>query len=179
MLAMTTMAALAKLERGSLGEQDASTNLCDVVAQVKEATQPQAEAAQIAVTTALPREGVLVRGDAISLATVVSNLVANAITYNRPGGRVAVCVAADDRMATLEVRDTGIGIPEDACYGFEEFYQVGREAARRSRHRARPGLRRRIVTELGGRSRSRTLGQGSTFTVRIPMARRRASDAHE
>ena len=164
--------ALAKLERGRLGEQDASTNLCEIVAQVKEATQPQAEAAQIDLTAELPRESVLVRGDAISLATVVSNLVANAITYNRPGGRVTVSVAAGDRMATLEVRDTGIGIPEDCLPRiFEEFYRVGRE-----RGRDVPGtglglaLCRRIVTELGGTIEvASTPGQGSTFTVRIPI----------
>jgi signal transduction histidine kinase len=164
--------ALAKLERGRLGEQDASTNLCEVITHVKEATQPQAEAAQIGVTAELPREGVLVRGDAISLATVVSNLVANAITYNRPGGRVTVRVAADDRMATLEVQDTGIGIPEDCLPRiFEEFYRVGGE-----RGRDVPGtglglaLCRRIVTELGGTIEvASTPGKGSTFTVRIPI----------
>ena len=169
--------AIAKLERGKLGEQDASSNLCEVVAQVKEAARPQAEAAQIGLTAELPREGIFVCGDAVSLATIVSNLVTNAITYNRPGGSVVVRVAADDKTATLDVRDTGIGIPEDCLPRiFEEFYRVGRE-----RGRDVPGtglglaLCRRIVTELGGTIEvASTLGQGSTFTVRIPVGRARS-----
>jgi two-component system sensor histidine kinase/response regulator len=165
---------LAKLERGSLGERDATTDLCQVIAQVKEATRPQAEAAHVEVTLDLAPESLFVKGDAVSLATVVSNLVTNAITYNRPGGRVAVRVAADDKMATLEVRDTGIGIPEDCLPRiFEEFFRVGRE-----RGRDVPGtglglaICRRIVIELGGAiDVSSTLGEGSTFTVRLPVGR--------
>jgi signal transduction histidine kinase len=175
MLAMISdWLALAKLERGMLGEQNVTANLCDVIAQVKEATQSQAEAARVEVATDLPREAVLVRGDPVSLATVASNLVGNAITYNRPGGRVAVRVAADDRRATLEVRDTGIGIPADCLPRiFDEFYRVGRE-----RGLDVPGtglglaICRRIVTELGGTIDAQsTPGQGTTFTVRLPIGR--------
>lgn len=165
---------LAKVERGTLGERDARADLCQVVTQVTQATQSQAETAQVEVATDLPHEGLLVRGDPISIATVVSNLVANAIAYNRPRGRVSVRVTYDDAMATLEVSDTGIGIPEDCLPRiFEEFYRVGSE-----RGRDVPGtglglaLCRRVVTELGGSiDVTSTLGQGSTFTVRIPIAR--------
>ena len=165
---------LAKLERGRLGERDATTDLCQVIVQVKGATQPQAEAARVEVTLDLAGESLFVKGDAVSLATIVSNLVANAITYNRPGGRVVVRVAADDKMATLEVRDTGIGIPEDCLPRiFEEFFRVGRE-----RGRDVPGtglglaICRRIVIELGGTiDVSSKLGEGSTFTVRLPIGR--------
>lgn len=166
--------SLAKLERGTLGERDARADLCQVVTQVTQATQSQAEAAQVDVTTDLPTEGLLVRGDPVSIATVVSNLVANAIAYNRPRGRVTVCVTSDEAWATLEVSDTGIGIPEDCLPRiFDEFYRVGS-----GRGRDVPGtglglaVCRRVVTELGGSiDVTSTLGQGSTFAVRIPIAR--------
>jgi signal transduction histidine kinase len=166
--------SLAKLERGTLGERDARADLCQVATQVTQATQSQAEAAQVDVTTDLPTEGLLVRGDPVSIATVVSNLVANAIAYNRPRGRVTVRVTSDKAWATLEVSDTGIGIPEDCLPRiFDEFYRVGG-----GRGRDVPGtglglaVCRRVVTELGGSiDVTSTPGQGSTFTVRIPIAR--------
>ena len=166
--------SLAKLERGTLGERDARADLCQVATQVTQATQSQAEAAQVDVTTDLPTEGLLVRGDPVSIATVVSNLVANAIAYNRPRGRVTVRVTSDKAWATREVSDTGIGIPEDCLPRiFDEFYRVGG-----GRGRDVPGtglglaVCRRVVTELGGSiDVTSTPGQGSTFTVRIPIAR--------
>jgi two-component system OmpR family sensor kinase len=55
---------------------------------------------------------VQVRGDAEALATLLSNLVDNALRYTPEGGRVDVGVAIDDGRPALTVRDTGPGIPE-------------------------------------------------------------------
>jgi len=113
----------------------------------------------------------------MSLSTVVSNLVTNAIKYNRAGGCVAVRAAHEGAVATIEVTDTGIGIPADSLPRvFDEFYRVDAVKAG-----GIPGsglglaICRGIVTELGGSiGVTSKLGVGSTFTVRLPAAETKA-----
>ena len=82
-------------------------------------------------------------GDADALERLLLNLLDNAVKYNRPGGTVRLDIRRDGEQVTIEVRDTGIGIPaEHLPRIFERFYRVDRAAlARRGRHRAGPGHR--------------------------------------
>lgn len=113
-----------------------------------------------------------VNGNATQLGQVVTNLVHNAIVYNRPGGRVEVDLrVGEGNVAVLSVRDTGQGIPEaDLPYIFERFYRVD---ASRSRAQGGNGLGlaicQRIVAVHGGKIEvTSQLGIGSTFVVTIP-----------
>jgi signal transduction histidine kinase len=163
---------LSKVERGALGERGASADLAAVVAQVVQAVQPQAGLAGVTLEVA-PGPPCRARGDEVALSTVVSNLVANAIRYNRRGGRVTVTLRAADDAALLTVSDTGLGIPAAAlpCL-FTEFFRVQADD-RRDIPGTGLGLAicKRIVTELGGTvAAESTLGVGSTFLVRVPLA---------
>ena len=102
---------------------------------------------------------------------IVFNLVENAIKYNVPGGSVAISLQQDDKQVTLQVSDTGIGIPEaDRENIFNRFYRVDKA---RSREAGGSGLGLSIVHDAvlahGG---SITVGQnspqGSVFTVTFP-----------
>jgi signal transduction histidine kinase len=101
------------------------------------------------------------------------NLIENAIQYTRSGGRVDVTVAVEDGEALLTVRDTGIGIPgRDLGRIFERFYRVDRA---RSRATGGTGLGLSIVKHVaeshGGTVEvASSLGEGSTFTVRLRRA---------
>lgn len=115
----------------------------------------------------------LVNGDAPLLSEVVTNLVSNAVRYNRPGGRVDVTLAPRNGEVELRVADTGVGIPAHALpHVFERFFRVD---PARSRERGGAGLglaiARWIVEAHGGslgvESRE---GEGSTFTVRLPSS---------
>jgi two-component system, sensor histidine kinase and response regulator len=163
---------LSKLERGALGARGASADLAAVVVQVVQALAPQAELAGVTLG-AEPAPPCRVRGDAVALSTVVSNLVANAIRYNRPGGRATVALRAAGDTAVLTVTDTGLGIPAEAlpCL-FTEFFRVQSDD-RRDIPGTGLGLAicKRIVVELGGTVEVQsTLGTGSTFAVRLPVA---------
>src|SRR5918999_2011664 len=109
--------------------------------------------------------------DAQKLYQVFLNLLDNAIKYSDPGDRVDVRIAEDPLALTVEVRDTGVGIPEeDLGQLFERFYRVDKD---RSRATGGSGLglaiRRQIVEMHGGDiSVESEVGVGSTFTVRIP-----------
>jgi two-component system, OmpR family, phosphate regulon sensor histidine kinase PhoR len=117
-----------------------------------------------------------VPGDAVSLHTMVRNLVDNAIRYTEPGGHIGVSIRRDTdaegpAWVVVEVADDGVGIPaSEQARIFERFYRVDKA---RSRETGGTGLGLSIVRHVaerhGGRVKLRsTLGVGSTFTVSIP-----------
>ncbi len=114
---------------------------------------------------------VWVRGDEQQLCLMVRNLLENAIRYTPEGGSVAVEVARVGNDAILSVTDSGIGIPLEAqARVFERFYRVDKA---RSRDRGGTGLGLAIVKHVaelhGGEVALRSqLGEGSTFTTRLP-----------
>ena len=114
-----------------------------------------------------------VRADPDRLKQVVVNLLDNAIKYNRPGGRIEITAHPDGHMLRIEVRDTGIGIPEaDLPRIFERFYRVDKA---RSRELGGTGLGLSIVKHIveahGGQvSVSSQLTRGSNFSFTLPLA---------
>lgn len=169
---------LASIERGAVSHREASAELPAVISRVAEAATPHAERSRVTVTTQVDPGIPPVCGDAGSVATVISNLVINGIKYNHPSGTVTVRAALEGPMARVDVTDDGIGIPAESLPRiFDEFYRVASGDARDV-----PGsglglaICRRIVDELGGSIEvASTLGSGSTFTVRLPLATRTGS----
>ncbi len=114
-----------------------------------------------------------VKGDAARLIQVIMSLVDNALTYTNSGGTVTLSVQVVKCSARLIVRDTGIGIaPEDVKHIFERFYRADRA---RSRAAGGSGLGLAIVDWVvrahgGSVAVESQPGQGSTFTVTLPLA---------
>jgi signal transduction histidine kinase len=113
---------------------------------------------------------VLVDVDPAALQQVLGHLVENAVKYSPPGSRVSVRARADGDRALLEVRDEGIGVPDDVDV-FAPFRR-GRDAE------GRPGVGlglyvvRNLCRSMGGEvTARRNDGAGSTFTVELPGAR--------
>ncbi|MDB4966283.1 MAG: Chemotaxis protein methyltransferase CheR [Myxococcales bacterium] len=119
-----------------------------------------------------PEKPVEVRCDGARIAQVMNNLVSNAIKYSPGGGEVLLCVSQSGGEAILSVTDSGIGIaPTDLQHIFEPFRRTG--ASRETAPGVGLGLSvaRRIVEAHGGRIEvESTLGAGSTFRVRLPLA---------
>ncbi len=105
------------------------------------------------------------------LHQIVFNLMENGIKYNTPGGSLTVHLRREGDNAILEVRDTGMGIPEEAIpHVFERFFRVDKA---RSRATGGTGLGLSIVRTIVQRNRgeihvSSVVGQGTTFTVVFP-----------
>lgn len=114
-----------------------------------------------------------IEADGLQLVSAISNLIDNAVKYSDVGGKVRITSADVGSNAEIEVADQGIGIPaRDLDRIFERFYRVDRA---RSRETGGTGLGLAIVRhvatnhggEVGAVSRE---GEGSTFTLRIPIS---------
>jgi PAS domain S-box-containing protein len=138
-----------------------------------EASRPGIEASGHALKLALPEEPVWLAADPTRLAQVVSNLLTNAAKYTPEGGCVELAAVQKGGEVILRVTDTGLGIPPGMLDEvFEMFTQVNR-----SLDRSQGGLGiglalvKRLVELHGGTitAESPGLGEGSTFTVRLPL----------
>jgi two-component system sensor histidine kinase/response regulator len=161
----------SKVEGGQLATERKPVRWQALVPEALDGLAATAAEKQVALQDEVPASLPAVVGDAAALRMVLSNLLSNAIRYNRPGGQVKVEGVADERAVSLAVADTGIGIaPEHQPHVFEEFYRV-RDKSTAGTTGTGMGLAicKRIAEELDGRI---TLfsepGQGSTFTVVLP-----------
>jgi PAS domain S-box-containing protein len=122
----------------------------------------------------LPREDLAVEADRTRMVQVLANLLNNAAKYTPPEGRIVLGVKRDGGHAVVRVADTGLGIPQEMLPRvFEMFTQVG-TSLERSQGGLGIGLTlvKRLVEMHGGTvsAESAGPGQGSVFTVRIPLA---------
>lgn len=110
--------------------------------------------------------------DEVKLTLIITNLVENAVKYNKDQGSVKVVLDADHQFMILQVSDTGIGIPEDAMeHIYERFYRVDKS---HSREIGGTGLglaitRSAVLMHRGSIKLSSVEGEGTTFVVKIPL----------
>ncbi|MBD5531746.1 MAG: two-component sensor histidine kinase [Lachnospiraceae bacterium] len=110
--------------------------------------------------------------DEVKLTLAISNLVENAVKYNNEHGWVKVLLDADHQYFTVEVSDSGIGIPEESMdHIYERFYRVDKS---HSREIGGTGLglaitRSAVLMHRGTIKAVSTVGEGTTFTVKIPL----------
>src|SRR5260370_31510896 len=163
--------ALARTDENQVLLEREPVRLDLLVADVAATTEPLAAEKSITMEL-LANEPATVLGDEVRLIQVIMNLIVNALTYTNAGGKVKLEVRAQNNSAILTVRDTGIGIaPEHLEHIFERFYRVD---PARSRAAGGAGLGLAIVDWVvhahdGTISVASTPGQGTTFTVQLPL----------
>ena len=118
------------------------------------------------------RRAVYAEVDRTKISLAIMNLVENAIKYNREGGWVRLTLDADHQFFTVEVADSGIGIPEESLeHIYERFYRVDKS---HSQQIGGTGLglsiaRGAILLHRGAIKVVSSVGEGTTFVVRIPL----------
>ena len=136
--------------------------------------RPAAAAGGIELRAEIGEEAQLAMGDPARIHEVFDNLLSNAIKFSPNGGTITVRVEEDGPQLRVEVRDTGIGIPEEKLPRvFERFYQVDGSSRRRFGG-AGLGLAivKRIIEAHGGQvGVSSRAGEGSTFHFTLPKSR--------
>jgi signal transduction histidine kinase len=164
---------LSKVEGGQLATERKVLRWQDLVPKTLDGFTTRAQEQRITVRNQVPDDLPAIVGDEAALQMLLSNLVSNAINYNRADGDVTITGESSpaDRTVTLSVVDSGIGIAVDQQpHVFEEFYRV-KDGSTSGVDGTGMGLPicRKIAEELGGRvTLSSALGQGSTFSVVLP-----------
>ncbi len=158
---------LSRTETGDLGLRPVEMDLLPLLADVRRQVDPLARERRIRLMVA-GGAGARVTADPLRLRQVLLNLLANAIKYTPPGGRVRLAAAVEAGTLRVSVHDTGVGIaPEDIERVFLPFERLARDGS--------PGaglgltIARRIAELHGGTLRATSApGIGSTFTLRMP-----------
>jgi len=169
---------LAKIESGKMEVRSEDFSIRDVCEGLTNLCRPVAERKNITLECRLDEAIPLLRQDPGKLRQILYNLLSNAIKFTSEGGRVTLRARPEGRFVVIEVQDTGIGIAaEDRETIFEKFRQAkvpGQGDNVLTREHQGTGLGLSIVRELtkllGGEVQLDSQpGQGSTFTVRVPM----------
>ncbi|HZS09830.1 MAG TPA: ATP-binding protein [Blastocatellia bacterium] len=174
---------LSTIESGAVRLNFERLPLREVVDEVFSGLRPRSEKHRVALRNQVP-ESCLVTADHRRLEQILTNLVDNAIKFNRPGGEVTVSADAESEadgqtQTVVRVRDTGPGIPpEHLPRVFERFYRVDKA---RSRDLGGTGLGLAIVKHLarahGGEAYvTSEVGQGCEFVIRLPNRNTAVSD---
>ncbi len=176
---------VARISNGKVELHKARLELKPVIETAIETSLPQIEAGHHELRVSFPPEPLMVEVDPMRLAQVISNLLTNAAKYTPPGGLIELSAGRQGQEVLVSVTDTGVGIPPDQLSAvFEMFTQV-HQALDRAQGGLGIGLSlaHRLVTLHGGTlaATSAGQGQGSTFSVRLPLseaqpARHHASD---
>lgn len=163
---------VARISTGKVELRRQRMDLKDVVATAVETSASLIEAGDHQLSVELPSQPLPMDADPTRIAQVVSNLLNNAAKYTPQGGRIALKVEVEGGEAVLSVTDTGIGIAPDALDKvFEMFAQVPSAGKPQGGLGIGLSLVQSLVALHGGSvsARSRGVGQGSTFIVRLPL----------
>ncbi|MGZ8492418.1 MAG: GAF domain-containing protein, partial [Gemmatirosa sp.] len=172
--------SFARLEAGRVTFEMHAVDVAELLAEVEPLVAPQVSAkAQVYVSTPPPRP-LQVLADAERVSQILLNLASNAIKFTPTGGRIALDALPIDggQRIAIRVRDTGQGIPAERLESvFDPFVQVD---ATLTREHGGTGLGLAISRELargmgGDLTAESTPGAGSTFTLVLPRAERRAT----
>lgn len=162
---------LARMNRGQILDRFKPLSIKKVLENIVEFVQPSAQKENIRIQL-LPYHGDDgIKGDDETLTQAFSNLITNAIKYNKPGGRVTVSLEEKETSIAVNVEDTGIGIPEEHLpYIFDQFYRVKTKEGKKLKGTGLGlSIAKKIVEAHGGTVRVKSeIGKGSTFTVFLP-----------
>ncbi|MBQ9142636.1 MAG: two-component sensor histidine kinase [Lachnospiraceae bacterium] len=168
---ITDLLALVKMDKTSAELNIAAVNINDLTELILKRLRPIARKLDVEVVFESVRP-VVAEVDEVKMTLIMSNLVENAIKYNKEHGWVKVVVDADHQYFSFEVSDSGIGIPENSLTQiYERFYRVDKS---HSREIGGTGLglaitKNAVLAHRGFITVTSTEGEGTCFLVKIPL----------
>lgn len=161
---------ISRLETKEVEVSLSDVRLYPLLTEVCSSLEPLAKEFQ--VTLELNCRPLVMHANSQQLSQLFSNLISNAIKYNKPGGKVKISVTSEMEDIIITVEDTGVGIPEESISRvFERFYRVDKG---RSKKMGGTGLGLSIVKHVvnyynGTIELESKVMVGTKFTVRLPM----------
>ena len=168
---ITELLTLVRMDRKDSKLNVKECNVNEMVELILRRLRPIAQKRDIELTMVSMRE-VYAEIDEVKMIMVITNLVENAVKYNRDHGKVRVTINADPYNFYISVEDTGVGIPQDSLDKiYERFYRVDKS---RSREVGGTGLGLSITKSIilqhhGAIDVQSILGEGTKFTVTVPL----------
>jgi signal transduction histidine kinase len=168
---ITDLLALVKMDKKDQPLNIVSLNINDMTELILKRLRPLARKKDVEVVFESVRP-VVAEVDEVKMTLVMTNLVENAIKYNKEHGWVNVTLDADHQFFTFKVSDSGIGIPEESlAHIYERFYRVDKS---HSREIGGTGLGLAITKSVvllhrGSITVTSKEGEGSCFLVKIPL----------
>ncbi|MDA3894714.1 MAG: ATP-binding protein [Desulfobacteraceae bacterium] len=165
---INTMMDITETEAGVSQFESEPLNIVELILSACELFDPVAKEKEVQLITVLP-EHLVISGDKSKMQRLITNLLENAIKYNKEGGTVTISVKQENQRVNIQIEDTGVGIPEeDLPHIFERFYRCDR-----SRSLGGIGLglslAKAIVKAFNGDIRVKSaFDQGSSFQVILP-----------
>jgi len=179
--ANTRMLALINDLLKSIREQQAiappiseAVDVAAIIQSIGREAQVLAERKKVQITYNIPSDLPKVLGRAREIQEIFSNLVDNAVKYNKEGGSVTISALRQDSLVVVEVTDTGFGIPKDKQDKiFQKFYRAPSSQAPETEGTGLGlFLTRRLVEQMGGDIMFSSIeGQGTTIAVSLPIVR--------
>lgn len=157
-----------------------AVDLATVAADVVKLVRPLATERQLEISTELSPAPTL--GAADRLSQVITNLLSNAIEYSKPGGKIHVTTRAHEKEVFLTVQDHGAGIASEGLpHIFKRFHRADKSRSRANGHSGLGlSICQAIVTAHGGEiTVASQLGEGSTFTICLPISNHERHEPHE
>jgi len=166
-----------RIATGTLRLDPETITMSTVIAAALEQIGESARSKHLHIERTGDAEGLMVRADPVRLQQVFSNLLSNAVKFTPPGGRITIEVAAEGADVRVVVSDTGVGISPDFLPHLFEAFRQDATTVRQSKHGLGLGLAlaRNLVERHGGtlQASSEGIGRGASFTVTLPLERRR------
>lgn len=170
-LLINNMLSISKIEMGSISLDRQRVKTLSLLRDIFDSVSRSVKSDGITFSLQLPGELSPIMVDKYLLTIAVTNLLTNAIKYNRPGGRVVLSAEETESQIFVRVKDTGIGIaPEEQAKIFEKFYRSeDDEVRKKSGHGLGLPLAKNIVELHGGTiALYSEPGEGSEFSIVFP-----------
>lgn len=168
---VSDLLTLVRLEEGGTALNLTTFQLHETVEDIIKRMRPLAEKSQVTLTLEYAKP-LQIEGDEMKLTLAITNLIQNAIKYNKENGQVKVLLDQNSMYALITVSDTGIGIEEEHFDKlFQRFYRVDKA---RDRGAGGSGLGLSIVRQIislhkGTIGVSSVVGEGTSFSIRLPL----------
>lgn len=164
--------SFSQMEVGTLRLDMSDVDLARLVRQLVQDNLGAADEKGVELKLRMPPKTPKLRADKQRLATLINNLVGNAVKYTPSGGRVEISIEPTERTVGVVVKDTGIGISEqDQAHVFEKFYRAGSSTVQSITGTGLGLAIARDIARMHGGEITLTskLGEGSTFTLNLPL----------
>ena len=164
---------VSRISRGKLVVRKETVQLADVIRSAVDTVRPMLDTKGQELTLQTPDRPVSVSADPVRLSQVITNLLNNATKYTGAAGKIQLTASVEDDVVRIQVSDSGKGISAQTLPQIFKMFAQDEDAASHSQSGLGVGLAlaKRLVELHGGMiyAESRGPGQGSTFTVQLPI----------